>query len=216
MICDKIKECAAKTRHVPPEKKKKDKGKKNSNKRRVKEDPYQFPLCKSPCGSDVCQEKCIAFLDRRPQPRCAENGKTYILDQSKKFPRFEVMLYHIDKGVITDPEASTIYKCDYALLVKDSDSTENRGDTVILVELKGGEVKHALKQLQSTLSQKELQPFWDSQKRVFGRIVCRSTPPRIRNIDEYLDVKEALLARHGNLKIREEDMKEEYDELEQR
>lgn len=138
------------------------------------------------------------------------------MDQSKKYPRYEVMQFHIDKGVITDPEASTVNKCDYVLLVKDSDAPGGQGGTAILVELKGVETRHALKQLFATLNQRELKPLWDSQRRVYGRVVCRSTPPRIQNTDEYLDVKEAFIDRNGNIKIAEENMIEEYDELERR
>ena len=47
-------------------------------------------------------------------------------------------------------------------------------------------------------------------------MVCRSTPPRIQNTDGYMDVKEAFFDRNGNIKIEEENMVEEYDELEQR
>lgn len=65
------------------------------------------------------------------------------------------------------------------------------------------------------MNQKELNPLWDSQRRVFGRIVAKSMPPRIQNTDAYMDVKEAFFARHGNMKIKEENMREEYDELEQ-
>lgn len=217
MICDKVKECAEKTRHIqPPEKSKKNKGKKVQNKKQKKVDIYQYPLGASPCGSDVCQKKCIGFLDRRSQIKCEENGKTYILDQSKKYPRYEVIKYHIDKGVITDPEASTVNKCDNVVLLKDSDTPNNEGGTAVLVELKGIETRHALKQLLATLRQQELQSLWDSQRRIFGRVVCRSTPPRIQNTDEYMDVKEAFFDRNGNIKIEEENMVEEYDELEQR
>lgn len=66
------------------------------------------------------------------------------------------------------------------------------------------------------MRQQELQSLWDSQRRIFGRVVCRSTPPRIQNTDEYMDVKEAFFDRNGNIKIEEENMVEEYDELEQR
>lgn len=214
MICDKVKECAEKTQHIPPsEGAKKDKRKKDAGKKQRSEDVYKYPLSKSPCGSEEYQKRCIAFLDVRSQAKCEENGKTYILDQSKKFPRYEIMKFHIDQGVITDPEASKVDKCDYVLLIKDP--LKDKGGTAVLVELKGTDTRHALKQLQATLNQKELNPLWDSQRRVFGRIVAKSMPPRIQNTDAYMDVKEAFFARHGNMKIKEENMREEYDELEQ-
>ncbi len=212
MICDKVKECVEKTQHISPsEKAEKNRAKKAASNKQKKEDAYQYPLSEAPCGSDEYQKKCIAFLDIRSQAKCEENGKTYILDQSKKFPRYEILKLHIDKGIITDPEASIVNKCDYVLQIKDS--LKGEGGTVILVELKGKDTKHALKQLQATLNQKELRPLWDSQRRIFGRIVGKSMPPRIQNTDIYMDVKEAFFCRFGNLKIREENMREEYDEL---
>lgn len=45
------------------------------------------------------------------------------------------------------------------------------------------------RQLFATLNQQELQSLRNSQMRVFRRVVCRSTPPRIQNTDEYMDVK---------------------------
>lgn len=215
MICDKVKECSEKTRHVPPsEKAKQNKGKNAKNRKQKKEDIYQYPLGKSPCGDETCLKKCIEFLDRRSQIKCEEKGKTYILDQSKIYPRYEVIKFFIDKGVITDPEASTIDKCDNVVLIKDAGVSEGRGGTAILVELKGVDTKHALEQLSATLNQQQLQSLWDNQRRVFGRVVCRSTPPRIRNTEEYMSVKEAFYKRNGNIKIVEEKMAEEYDELE--
>ena len=56
-------------------------------------------------------------------------------------------------------------------------------------------------------------PVWNSQRKVFGRIVCKSTPPRIQNTDECMDLKEAFLSLNGNLKIAEEIMMEKYDKL---
>lgn len=117
---------------------------------------------------------------------------------------------------IAEPEARTVNECDYVVLIRDSDVLAGKGGSAILVALKRTETKHALKQLLATLNQKELQPLWDSQRRVFGRVVCRATPPRIQNTDEYMEVKEAFFCRKGNIKIREESMVEEYDELEMR
>lgn len=49
MICDKVKECSEKTRHIPPsEKAKQNKGKNAKNRKQKKEDIYQYPLGKSP------------------------------------------------------------------------------------------------------------------------------------------------------------------------
>lgn len=208
MICGRVKECMEQTKHILPEKKKNGK-KRSQNGDQYKEDIYWQPLSQPPCGDSEQQKKCIAFLDKRSQISCEEKGKTYILDQSKEYQRHEVIKFRVDKGIITDPEASKGYKCDNALLIRDS-------DTVVLVELKGTDTRHAIQQLAATLFQEKLYPVWKSQQRVFGRVVCKSTPPRIQNTDEYMDLKEALLLLNGNLKIAEEIMVEKYQELGQR
>ncbi len=216
MICDKVKECVEKARHmVPEEPKKKKKGANPHNARQNSQAIYQYPLCEPPCRNAACQKACIAFLDRRSRPKCEEKGKSYVLDQSELFPHFEVIQLHIDKGVISDPEASSVNKCDYALLIRDSASSGEKNGTAILVELKGVEVRHALKQLLASLTQNELQPLWNSQRRIYGRVVCKSSPPRIQNTDEFMDAKEAFLLRRGNLKIFEENRIEEYKCLDQ-
>lgn len=80
------------------------------------------------------------FLDRRPHAKCEEKGKSYVLDQSGENPRHEVMMYHVDKGIVSGADANTVLKCDYALLIKDfAASCEDRAGTVILIELKGGD-----------------------------------------------------------------------------
>ncbi len=206
MICDKLKDCMEQTKHTESEKKGK---KRPQNGKRSKDGIYQQPLSQPPCGDIEKQKKCIDFLDNRSRIKCEEKGKTYILDQSKECPRHEIIKFFVDKGIITNPEASTNYKCDNALLVRDS-------GIVVLVELKGSDTHHAIKQLSATLLQKDLYPAWSSQQRVFGRVVCRSTPPRIQNTDEYMDLKEELHLLNGNLKIVEEIMVEKYDELGQR
>lgn len=208
MICGRVKECMEQTRHILPEKKKNGK-KRSRNRDQHREDIYQQPLSQPPCDDKEQQKKCIAFLDKRSQIRCEEKGKTYILDQSKENPRHEIIKFFVDKGIITDPEASKVYKCDNVLLVRDS-------GTVVLVELKGSDTRHAIKQLAETLFQEKLHPVWNSQKRVFGRVVCKSTPPRIQNTDEFMDLKESFLSLNGNLKIAEEIMVEKYQELGQR
>ncbi len=208
MICDKVKDCMEQTKHIESEKKK---GKKRlQNGKQPREDRYPQPLSCAPCGDNEKQKKCIDFLDKRSQIKCVEKGKTYILDQSKECPRHEIIKFFVDKGIITEPEASTVCKCDNALLIRDSFGT------VVLVELKGGDVHHAIKQLSKTLFQEQLYPAWSSQKRVFGRVVCKSTPPRIWNTDECMDLKETFLSLNGNLKIAEEIMVEKYNELGQR
>lgn len=214
MICNTLKECTESMHHVVPmEKKKRKKGKKTASVRNKETNVYQQPLCMSPCSSESQQRRCIEFLDCRSNSTCEENGKSYTLDQSQEYPRHEVIKLHIDGGVITNPEASTVNKCDYVLLVRDGVQKGQKRNTAVLVELKGKKVPHALKQLMGTLRQLEFQPVWNSYARVFGRIVCTSSIPRIQSNDDFIEAKEAFLSKGGNLVIREESYVEEYGRL---
>lgn len=217
MICDKVGECGRKTCYREKEysgREKKGKKKKYKKNKYSEKDISILTLSKPPCGNIQNQKRCIKFLDNRSKPKCEENGKSYILDQSQVYPRYEVMELRIDKGVISEPEASTGIKCDFALLVRDDYVEQKRKGTAILVELKGVEIRHALKQLLATLGQKELQALWDEHARVFGRIICKESVPRIRSTEVYADALEAFLRRNGNLKIFEETKTEIYGELE--
>lgn len=213
MICAKLKECMEKTQHVFPEEKKtgkKGKSAAGKNKKKKEADLYQQPLCLPQCGSRERQEGCIAFLDCRPKVTCSERGKSYTLDQGQENPKHEVILLHIDGGVISNPEASMANKCDYAILVREGTSRAEKKMTAFLVELKGKQVDHALKQLKATLHQTEFKPLWESCNRVFGRIVCTSSVPRIRRTDAYIATAEEFLERGGNLKMEEGAFEEEY------
>lgn len=75
---------------------------------------------------------------------------------------------------------------------------------------KGKQVDHALKQLKATLYQAELAPLWESSARVFGRIVCKASVPRIQRTDAYLAMEEEFRKRGGSLKMQEVVFEEEY------
>ena len=214
MICNSLKECIEKTHHMEPtEKKRRRNGKQTSASGQKERSIYEQPLGNSPCCNESLQKGCIEFLDCRPQAACHENGKSYILNQSQEYPRHEIIMLHIDSGVITNPEADSVNKCDYVILVKDRDKNGKRKNTAILIELKGKAVLHALKQLIATLNQPEFQPAWNDCARVFGRIVCKASVLRIRSNDDFIAAKEAFLLRGGNLEIGEDSYTEEYGKL---
>lgn len=213
MICNKLKECINKTRHVvPTDEKGKKKGKRTAIGKSKEMDIYQQPLCQSPCCSKTQQNRCIGFIDCRSQPTCTENGKSYTLNQSREYPRHEVIKLRIDGGVITEPEASTLTKCDYALIIKDEFSNKGKKGTAILIELKGKGIRHALEQLKATLHQPEFEAVWDSCARVFGRVVCTSVPRAYSN-DDFIILKEEFLNMGGRLLIIEKSFNEDYRNL---
>nr|WP_300816380.1 hypothetical protein [uncultured Acetatifactor sp.] len=213
MICSRVKECVECTRHMMHQAEKGKKKRNRAARKRDKEaDCYMQPLCQSPCQDKSRQKGCIEFLDCRSKPSCTEKGKTYTLDQSQEYPKHEVMMLHIDGGAITNPEACTVDKCDYALWVKDGLQRDRKKDTAILIELKGKDVRHAVRQVMETLHQPEFCAAWRECARVYGRIVCTSVP-RIRSNDEIMEAKEEFLMRGGNLVIKEESYIDVYKEL---
>lgn len=212
MICSCLKECIDGTEHVAPKEDKAGKKGKKKGAGNKKIDLYQQPLCPSPCANSEQQKKCIGFIDCRSRAVCAENGKSYTLDQGQENPKKEMAQLHIDGGVITNPEANRINKCDYALILKDKRAVGEKR-TAILIELKGTDVSKALEQLTSTLSQKEFAAVWNSCARVYGRIVCKSSPPRLQSTGRCMTVKEEFLKRGGNLKFGEVAYVEEYKDL---
>lgn len=213
MICDRLKDCAECTHHLAPQK---EKGTKKRNKAAQKKDKgancSEQPLCHPPCQRKTQQDMCIEFLDSRSRPSCRERGKTYTLDQSQENPKHEVMMLHIDGGVITNPEAGSVDKCDFVLWIREGNRRGRKKDTAILIELKGKDIRHAVRQVTETLHQPEFSAAWDNCARVYGRIVCASVP-RIRSTDEIMDAKEEFLTRGGNLRIKEESYIEEYKAL---
>jgi hypothetical protein len=110
---------------------------------------------------------------------------------------------HIDSGVVDTEDCN---KCDYAFFLKDTKKH------VILVELKGKNVGHALEQINATL---QLEPLRDVfvNKIVYGRISCTSAAvPRIYSNME-LNLRRKLLRLGGNLKIQNTPFIEMYDQL---
>lgn len=213
MICNSLKECVEGTRHIVPKEKKTGRKGKKKDAACKRIDIYQQPLCQSPCRSEEQQKRCIEYIDCRSRATCTENGKRYTLDQSQEYPRHEIVKLHIDGGVISNPEASTVMKCDYVILIKEGIGTAGKRNTAILVELKGKDVHHALEQIMAALHQTEFVPVWESCARVYGRIVCKSSVPRIWSTENFITAKEAFLKRGGNLGLKEEEYSEEYRNL---
>lgn len=212
MICTSFKECIEKTHHAPVEEKSGKRGKKGKAQKTVKRgtDTYKLPLCQSPCKDRTQQERCIQSLDDRPLITCVENGKSYTLDQKEEYPRREVLNLHMDGGVITDAEGSSMNRCDYVVIVKEKGAS--KGKTAILVELKGVSVQHAIKQIMATLGQPEFQAEWAECDRMFGRIICTSVPRAMTN-DARIKAMKEFLNRGGNLVIKEQSYTEEYRKM---
>ena len=207
MICQRFVECLQnlKTEYKrADEKTRKNIGKKEKPKSNGQAQKGEWIYVGYPCKDDVFIKKCVEYFDGRSKPKCAENGKSYVL--SKGGYSFNVLCMHIDGGVIDD---NTCDKCDYALFLQDG--VEESKGRAIYIELKGKNTEHAIDQLISTIDK-----FKDAgglYKRVYARIVNASSPPRIQNTESYIDLQEKVMELGGNLKTREMEFVEEYSAL---
>lgn len=164
-------------------------------------------LC-TPCKAKECQERCIGYLDKRTEGKCEENGMRYILENAG----YELLQLHIDGGVISEPEASMVNKCDFSLGVKDQVKEGKKENTLLLIELKGKDVLHAIKQIEETLENDELKDCWAEFARIYGRIVCTRVP-KTWNDDSVMKGKQRLLEKGVKLQIRRNGDKEPYENL---
>lgn len=154
------------------------------------------------CPND--RSKCIVISDDRSNVKCEERNKRYILENTEKN---HVILYRVDGGVILQdrsvPQGTA--KCDYMFVI-------NRGcRDVILTELKGVDVKHAIEQINGILLQ--FKDFFDECGHVYGRAVVTSSTPKIKAMPKYVNLQKTLNRYNGNFKIAEKQMREKDTEL---
>lgn len=205
MICRQLKQCIKEAKYVDVVQKKH--GKKYV-KGKGKRTPATEQVLYTPCKKKECQEKCIVYLDKRAEGKCEENGVRYILENAG----YELLQLHIDGGVISEPEASRMNKCDFALVVKDQVKEGRKENTLLLIELKGTDVSHAIKQIEETLENAQLKDCWSEFARIYGRIVCTRVP-KTRNDDSVMKGKQRLLEKGVKLQIKRNGDKEPYENL---
>ena len=145
---------------------------------------------------------CVEVEDTRSNIKCEEKGKSYVLQNPN---REKVLLYKIDGGVIVQdatflPETC---KCDYMFT--------NKERMVVLVELKGKDVSHALDQIDGTLD--IFKQFFKSCSVVYGRAVVASATPRLAATPQFTKLWKKLKALNGDLKVSEMHMIENMREL---
>lgn len=151
------------------------------------------------------QDECIEVSDCRSNVKCEEKKKKYILENTMGN---HVILYRMDGGIIkTDksvPEGTC--KCDYLMVV------DGKECDAILTELKGVDVKHALKQIDGTLDQ--FKAVFNRFAHVYARAVVTSSTPNLKATPTYVKLMNKLRRCYkGNLKIEEVQMKEKDIDL---
>ena len=148
------------------------------------------------------KQKCMLVADDRSNIKCEENRKVYNVENTQKQ---KVLLYKMDGGIV-EVDASVdekICKCDYLYITQD-----NRA---ILTELKGTDVKHALNQIDGTITL--FNKILSGCNSVFGRIIMSSAAPRLSATPQYTKLLSRLKRMNGNLKLKENKMTEKINEL---
>jgi hypothetical protein len=127
-------------------------------------------------------EQQLCFRDNRHIVQCCENGKTYrAFNRSNK----SIALFHIDDG-----QYPTIKKCDYAIEIDDD-------LVIILIELKGADIKTASEQIYSTIDILNLKC---KKVKVLVRIILSKVKlPDIRS-SQYIKLERLIASLNGDLK----------------
>lgn len=148
---------------------------------------------------------CVVSSDRRSKVKCEERKKKYVLENTKKN---HIIVYKMDGGIIvldkTVPDG--VCKSDYMFLLNGTERS------AILIELKGVNVTHALKQIHGTLNL--YRDFLRGFSHVYGRIVVTSAMPDLKASPDYVNLARLLRKNFGgNIKIVEKECLEKDIEL---
>ena len=148
---------------------------------------------------------CVESSDMRSYVKCEEKKKKYVLENTQ---RNHIISYRMDGGVIvldqTVPDG--ICKCDYLFLIDGVDSS------AILIELKGVDVMHALKQIHGVV--KIYKGLLHTFSHVYGRIIVTSSMPNLRATPDYVNLVRLIKKSFGrNIKICERKFEEMDVEL---
>lgn len=130
--------------------------------------------------------ECLRSCDSRNIIVVEENRKRYVLQNIGDM----IAVYQVDGQMIASEDT---VKCDN--MIVDVTSV-----LAILVELKGTDLRHALKQIESTHAR--VLPAL-GRYRLYGRIVTspRTNVPDLRTDPQYKRIQKAFMMRGGNLKI---------------
>lgn len=119
------------------------------------------------------------YRDRRAKVTLREKRTSYTANNSQCK---EVAVYHTDDG-----QHQNNKRCDYAIYIFDEENSEQDDDRVIFVELKGSNIEHAIKQIDSTL-----QAYITDHNLNPCRIDARVVATRVRNPKYYSTIARRL------------------------
>lgn len=158
-----------------------------------------------PQCSDVQRNICIKSSDKRPYVSCGEQKKTYILGNSMKN---HVISYKMDGGVIIEDKTVPFgtNKCDFLFVIRGEERV------AILIELKGRNIAHALKQISGVLDL--YKDFFATCHGVYVRIIATSSTPNLKASPEYVNLLRKIKSKYnGNIKIFEKKQTEKDTDL---
>lgn len=131
-------------------------------------------------------EKCVKYHDARKKCTVSENSKIYtLLNESE----LKIKLVAVDKCIVREEGYKS---CDFLLIINDKGIKRT-----IFVELKGGDLIHALEQVYDSLTYLK-QEFKSHQ--FDARIVGSRDVPGYVNIPAYTRLDRAVRSTGGTLK----------------
>lgn len=151
--------------------------------------------------------QCIMSADKRSKVQCAEKQKKYVLENTQGNL---VLSYKMDGGIIVQDKTVPpgTCKCDYLFL------SSGKEKTAILIELKGKNVAHALKQIREVLEMEMFKNLFGSCQHVYGRIVATSFTPKLKATPDYVKLDNRLRSAFGgNIDIKEKQFTEKDIEM---
>ena len=134
-----------------------------------------------PCQDTKRREKCVVFLDTRSNPRCAENGKSFTIQNTRNLL---VLGIKLDGGVFVDAD---FRKCDYMFVFQEIqkqklEDKEVVPERVVLIELKGktaNDLLSALEQLEKSLNNQYIREMIKPYRSFYGRVAGPSMTPNL-------------------------------------
>lgn len=132
---------------------------------------------------NLITDKCIEFDEERKICVAFEKGKTYRLNNNSGY---KIRKVKVDKCIAQDMGEK---RCDYLMEIKSI-------ERVIFIELKGGDLAHALRQLYSAITflKKEFVNF-----QMDARIVGTRDVPGFIGLPDYLKLEKVIRAAKGKI-----------------
>lgn len=135
--------------------------------------------------------KCLKYSDCRNFAKCEENSVAYTIDNKKE--KFNISLLRIDEGIIKGNDS---YKCDYLFTL-----SKNDYKCIILVELKGTDIIHAMEQISDTMNYLNLNSFCCNK--VFARIIHNGGVPNLyQSTPQYIKLYKRIKKLNGDIQLK--------------